>query len=1132
MMIPGRLARIFAVLATSGLLSLVWPGMAKSAQEERAKRVLIISTGSRLAPGFVVADQQLLRALSGVPRSIAVETYAENLDLVRFSDEHYQRMFTDYLNTKYADQRPDLVILVFVGNLAIPGKLLPRLFPSTPIIVAGFTEEELKPNQFGPMVGGVAQRINPGATLGIMLRLQPELRRIVVIGGTAEIDRGVLQRVKEAAESFKAQVEFEYWDHLTAAELRQRVAAMPAQSAILYSRMFRDVAGQAVISSQMAQSISQWSNVPVYVMSDANFGAGAVGGAIASIESFAYRAGELARGILLETEKRSPPFEIRTDSVPTFDWRALQRWGIPEGRLPSGSAVRFKPPSIWEEYRAYVIIALIVIVIQAALILDLLLQRRGRRRAEESLAENRQFMELATEAGGVGLWVRDMAERTLWANPRLRGLLGFEETEELSIEKVSSRIHPEDRPKIARMIEEAQQAETPFEVEFRTLPNGAPPRWIVASGRSLRDSSGQLQRRMGTMIDVTARKEAEEKLWESESNFRRLVESTSAMIWQADPQTTAFTYVGPQASDMLGYPVEHWYDRGFWRAHIHPDDRDQTDSMRSEMLDKTGTSDVQYRMITASGEVLWVHEIARYEKRNGRPELRGVMLDITERKRAEQAIRESEERFRIVADAAPVMIRLSDVEQRCIFVNKGWLAFTGRSIVQELGHGWTECVHPDDLDRLLKIQRTAFEARQEYTLEYRLSRHDGAYRWVYFHGVPRFESDGTFLGYIGAAADITERKQAEEALSRERQFLRQVIDINPNLIFAKDREGRFTLASRAVAEVYGTSVENLLGKTDADFNANADEVAFFHQIDLQVIETGEERFIAEERITDSAGQVRWLQTTKRPIVNPDGSVDQLLGTSTDITQRKATELELRDQRAELAHVARISTMGELAASLAHELNQPLTAILANAQAALRFMSGKRPMLDDIREILQDIVKDNSRAGEVIRRMRSLVKKGELELTTLDLPNVVREVVLLVHSDAILLNVALQMNFADHLPPVRGDKVQIQQVVLNLLLNAFDAMKPCPHNERVVDVSVQRVDGWLETAVRDLGTGLSGDKLDKIFQPFYTTKRDGLGMGLSICRSIIEAHGGRLWAENNSDRGATFYFTLPVASSDS
>ena len=126
--------------------------------------------------------------------------------------------------------------------------------------------------------------------------------------------------------------------------------------------------------------------------------------------------------------------------------------------------------------------------------------------------------------------------------------------------------------------------------------------------------------------------------------------------------------------------------------------------------------------------------------------------------------------------------------------------------VQELGHGWTECVHPDDLDRLLKIQRTAFEARQEYTLEYRLSRHDGAYRWVYFHGVPRFESDGTFLGYIGAAADITERKQAEEALSRERQFLRQVIDINPNLIFDKDREGRFTLASRAVAEVYGTSV--------------------------------------------------------------------------------------------------------------------------------------------------------------------------------------------------------------------------------------------------------------------------------------------------------------------------------------
>jgi PAS domain S-box-containing protein len=863
-----------SALAVILLLSALTP--AAEPQEERAKRVLIISTGSRLAPGFIIVDQQLLQALGQLP-SMRVEIYAENLDIVGFPAQRYQEIFSEYLSAKYAEYPPDLIILVFVGNLAIPGKLLPELFPATPIIVAGLTEEELRSDQFGRLVSGVAQRVDARANLELILRLQPDVRRVIVVGGTAEIDRHLLQRVKQAAAFFHGRIELEFWDGLPLAQLREAVTALPPQTAILFARMFRDAAGQAVISSRVGRSIAEWANVPVYVMTDASLGTGAVGGSIASIEGFGRRAGELARLVLTGGDVKSLPFEIRSDSVPTFDWRALQRWGIAESRLPPGSVIRFRAPSVWREYRWYIIGALILILLQSAMIVDLFVQRRRLHRVQSVLRESQQLMELATSAGELGLWSRDLTDGDVWANAPARSLFGFGPNEPIRIDNFLARVHSADRDRVLAEAERAQAAGLPFQGEFRVaLPDGR-ERWVLAKGRTIVEPDADDSRRMGVMLD------------------------------------------------------------------------------------------------------------------------------------------------------------------------------------------------------------------------------------------------------------ITERKRAEDSLTKERLFLRQVIDTDPNFIFAKDPDGRFTLANQAVADAYGTTVDNLIGKTDADFNRNASEVEFFRRVDRHVLETLQERFIPEEQVTDAHGNTRWLQTVKRPLIGSDGLANQVLGASTDITQRKQTELELRRQRAELAHVARVSLMGELAASLAHELNQPLTAILSNAQAALRFMSGKQVDLEEVREILHDIVKDNSRAGEVIRRMRALVKKEELEFQSVDLRSLIADAALLVHSDAVLHNVAISLDVEDNLPPVRGDRVQLQQVALNILLNAFDAMKECSLSERKVGLQAKRQGAHsIVVSVSDSGPGLTADKLDKVFQPFFTTKGEGLGMGLSICRSIIESHGGRLWAENNPDRGATFYFTLPTA----
>src|SRR5437667_1636989 len=249
----------------------------------------------------------------------------------------------------------------------------------------------------------------------------------------------------------------------------------------------------------------------------------------------------------------------------------------------------------------------------------------------------------------------------------------------------------------------------------------------------------------------------------------------------------------------------------------------------------------------------------------------------------------------------------------------------------------------------------------------------------------------------------------------------------------------------------------------------------------------------------------------------------------DITARKQAEAEAQRQRAELAHVARGSTMGELAASVANELNQPLGAILSNAEAAEMFLNQNPPALQDVREILSDIRKDDERAGEVIRRMRALLRKREMEMQTLDLNSVVEDVFRLISSDAALRKTAIDADLSPRQPRVRGDRVHLQQVLLNLTINAMEAMAKHPPDKRRLTVrTIVNGDSTVEVLVSDSGDGIAPDKLPRLFEPFFTTKPNGMGMGLSIARTIIEAHRGHIRAENNGSRGATFHIALPSA----
>ncbi len=368
------------------------------------------------------------------------------------------------------------------------------------------------------------------------------------------------------------------------------------------------------------------------------------------------------------------------------------------------------------------------------------------------------------------------------------------------------------------------------------------------------------------------------------------------------------------------------------------------------------------------------------------------------------------------------------------------------------------------------------------------------------------------------------RNRAERQLAQSERRMHLITDSLPVLIANVDREQRYVFMNRAYEAWFGIDPESARGHTIREvLGDDLYELALPHV--ARVLSGEQVTFTAE--VTLANGQRRTLEVLYVPDQDDRRIVRGYFALVVDVTDRRHSEQEARQVRDELAHAGRIATMGEMTAALAHELNQPLTAILSNAQAAKRFLSEANPDLDEVRDILHDIVDDDARAGEVIRRIRSLVKKDPADSRPLDLNTVLAEVIGLLHSDAVIRGTVVSPELARDLPKVLGDRIQLQQVVLNLLLNAFDAMRDGQPRDRIVVVRSRLADSEVIVTVIDRGPGIPPDDMERLFEPFRSTKPGGLGMGLSISRSIVASHGGRMWAENNATRGATFGFSLPI-----
>jgi PAS domain S-box-containing protein len=495
--------------------------------------------------------------------------------------------------------------------------------------------------------------------------------------------------------------------------------------------------------------------------------------------------------------------------------------------------------------------------------------------------------------------------------------------------------------------------------------------------------------------------------------------------------------------------------------------------------------------------------------------------------RVSDSLRDSERRFRIIADQAPMMMWSSDTAAGCEFANQRWLDFTGTTLAENLGQGWSKSVHPDDVRRTYEYYLKHFHARAPVEMDYRARRQDGEYRWINVRGTPRFGANGEFMGYIGSATDVTEQREREAALKRSEALYRDVVESQTAFVCRLLPDATLTFVNSTFCQWVGRTRGELLGGNFVELLPPAGRATARDAVAQAA--SGAGRASWECEVAGPDGVRGWQSWVCHVIEGVPGEAREIQAIGYDITDRKRAEEAGR----QLAHAARFAVVGELTAMVAHEVNQPLCAILSNAEAAEIMLRSDTPPLDELRNILADIRQDDLRADAAIRSIRSLVHRREFRPGPVDLAETLDHVMRLMAGDALHRRVNLRRDVAPGLQPVVGDRSHLEQLMVILMVNAMDAMKETPEPTRQVLITVRNAgESLVEVAVRDFGHGIAAENMPQLFDSLFTTKPEGMGLGLAIARTIVAAHGGRIWAENAPGGGAIFRFTLRASPSRS
>jgi hypothetical protein len=516
----------------------------------------------------------------------------------------------------------------------------------------------------------------------------------------------------------------------------------------------------------------------------------------------------------------------------------------------------------------------------------------------------------------------------------------------------------------------------------------------------------------------------------------------------------------------------------------------------------------------------------------------GLRADNAEHSEAATSARRAEQEIRLIVDTVPALIARYRPDGFMDFRNKNWREYTGLSPDNIEGRRWGSALHPDDEEMVEREWREHIATGEPFELEQRLRKADGEYRWHRIRRVPLRGETGEVIKWYALAFDIDDRKRTDDALrkseadlAKARYELQLMIDTIPVLVLRHRADGIIDYVNEVGRTYSGLTTTKWTTRTS--IITHPDDVPRLEAAWDVALGTGQP-FESEVRLRRADGEYRWFATRRVPL-RRNGEVIAWYAATYDIEERKHAESELieserrlREAQMELVHASRVATMGQLTASIAHEVTQPLAALVTNAQTALRWLGHQPPNLERAEPLIERVMSDGKRAIDIVSRIRDLSKKAPVRKERLEVNEAILEIMKLTRAAISDNGVLVKMQLSEKLPDILGDRVQLQQVILNLIMNAVEAMSEVNNGSRELQISTSEAeaDGLL-VVVSDSGPGLPPANVARIFEAFHTTKSNGLGIGLSICRSIVEAHGGQLWATPNEPQGAIFSMMLPI-----